>query len=240
MSLRLSTAVAAVLACALVVPASAAPKAKPKPKPKPGPNLLKNPGFEESALEGNPAAAPGSLAQPVLPTGWAFEGLSALFDHSPNVKRSGKRSAAISGSLSTPRTICQNGTCVDNPANPARDAVASTYTLTPSWRTLDPVKVTPNVRYTLTAWVGWDLMTLGHEATTKVRWIGADGRAIAETYAGRIKSDARNSTLLRWTPISAVVTAPANAVSAHILLSHTDDAFISQVRYDDVYFGTAP
>lgn len=239
MSLRLSSAVAAVIACALVVPASAAPP-KPKPKPKPGPNLLKNPGFEDSVFEGNPAAAPGSLAQPVLPTGWFFEGLTVLFDHSPNVKRSGKRSAAISGSLSTPRTICQNGSCYDNPANAGRDAVASTYTVTPSWRTLDPVPVTAGTRYTLSAWLGWDLMTAGTEATTKVRWLGADGRAIAETYAGRMKSDARNSALLRWTPVSGVVTAPAGAVSAHVLLSHGDDAFIGQVRYDDVYFGTAP
>lgn len=232
-SLRIAAAAFAALACV-------ASSADAAPKRKPGPNLLVNPGFEDSALEGNPAAAPGSLAQPVLPTGWAFEGLTILFDHSPNVKRSGKRSAAISGSLSTPQTVCQNGVCQANPLNPVRGATASTYTLTPSWRTLNPVAVTPGTRYTLSAYIGWDLMTQGTEATTKVRWIGANGLAIGESVAGRMKSTAQNSALLRWTPISGVVTAPAGAVSAHVLLSHTDDAFIGQVRYDDAYFGTAP
>lgn len=235
-SLRLATAVLAAVALASAAPAVAAPKKKAKP----GPNLVANPSFEDSVFEGSPAAAPGSLAQPVLPTGWLFEGASALFDHSPNHKRTGKRSAAISGSLSTPKTVCQNGTCQPNPANAVRDAAASTYTITPSWRTANPIAVKPGTRYTLTAFVGWDLMTAGTEATTKVRWVGADGRALSESYAGRIVSNARNSTLLRWTPISAVVTAPAGATGAILLLSHGDDAFISQVRYDDVYFGTAP
>ena len=236
-SLRLATAVAATAVVALsVTPAVAA---KPKPQ-KPGPNLLVNAGFEDSAFEGNAAVAKGSLAQPVLPTGWSFEGASALFDHSPNVKRSGKRSAAISGSLSTPRTICQNGTCAENPANGPKDTLAPTYSLTPAWRTLDPVKVKAKTRYTLTAYVGWDLMTFGTAASTKVRWLGADGRVISQVTAASIKSNPRNSALLRWTKISGVVTAPAGAVSAHVLLSHGDDLFISQVRYDDVYFGTAP
>lgn len=233
-SLRLAAASVAALACVVATSAEAAPKKKP------GPNLLVNPGFEDSAFEGNPAVARGSLAQPVLPTGWSFEGLSVLFDHSPNVKRSGKRSAAISGSLSTPRTVCQNGVCQANPLNAVRDATAATYTLTPSWRTLNPVSVVAGTRYTLSAFVGWDIMTAGTEATTKVRWLGANGMAISESYAGKIKSTPQNSTLLRWTQISGVVTAPAGAVSAHVLLSHTDDAWVSQVRYDDVYFGTAP
>lgn len=236
-ALRLSAAAAlTVVACAAVLPAAAAPKKKAKP----GPNLVVNPGFEDSAFEGNGVVAKGSLAQPVLPTGWAFEGATVLFDHSPNVYHSGKRSAAISGSLSTPRQICQNGSCYDNPANAVKDPTASTYTLTPSWRTLNPIPVKPGVRYTLSSWIGWDLMTVGMYASSKVRWIGADGRAIAETIAVKVVADARNSALLRWKLVSGIVQAPAGAVSAHLLLSHADDAFISQVRYDDVYFGTAP
>ena len=237
-TLRIAAGAAvALLACISVLPATAAPKKKVK---KPGPNLVVNPGFEDSAFEGNGVVAKGSLAQPVLPTGWAFEGATVLFDHSPNVYHSGKRSAAISGSLSTPRQICQNGTCVDNPANAAKDATASTYTLTPSWRTLDPIPVKAGTRYLVSTWLGWDLMTTGMFASAQVRWLGADGRAIAQVPATKQVADARNSALLRWKPISGVVVAPAGAVSAHLLLSHADDAFVGQVRFDDVYFGTAP
>jgi hypothetical protein len=182
----------------------------------------------------------GALPQPILPTGWAFEGATVLFDHSPNVHHTGKRAVQISGSLSTPRKICQNGSCYDNPANVAKDATASTYTVTPTWRTLNPVAVKPGVRYTLSTWIAWDLMTIDTYAATKVRWIGADGRAISETMASKVVATSRNSAAMQWSKVSGVVTVPAGAVSAHILLSHADDAFVGGVRFDDVYFGTAP
>lgn len=235
-ALRLAAGAAiAIVACASVLPASAAPKKK-----KPGPNLVVNPGFEDSAFEGNGVVAKGSLAQPVLPVGWAFEGATVLFDHSPNVYHSGKRSAAISGSLSGGRQVCQSGTCVDNPSNPVKDATSSTYSLVPAWRTVNPVPVKENVAYRFSTWLGWDLMTQGTFAATKVRWLGADGRLLAETTVTKVVSDARNSALLRWKQVTGVAKAPAGAVSAHLLLSHADDAFIGQVRFDDVYFGTAP
>ncbi|MBC7372645.1 MAG: hypothetical protein H7323_01465, partial [Frankiales bacterium] len=40
-----------------------------------------------------------SLSTPVLPTDWTIEGASLLFDHSQNVYKEGKRSAALSGAL---------------------------------------------------------------------------------------------------------------------------------------------
>jgi hypothetical protein len=234
-TLRLAAGAAlAVVACAAVLPAGAATKKKP------GPNLVVNPGFEDSAFEGNGVVAKGSLQQPVLPTGWAFEGATVLFDHTPNAYHSGKRAAAISGTLSGGRNRCPVvGTCVDNPANAVKDATASTFSVVPAWRTQNAVPVKAGVTYRLSAWVAWDLMTQGTFASTRVRWLDAAGKVISETTATKVVADARNSALLRWKLVTGVAKAPAGAVGAHLLLSHADDAWTSQVRFDDVYFGTA-
>ncbi len=226
---------AAALAVAVAVGSVA--HAAPRSHVKPGPNLVLNPGFEESALEG-PAAPPGSLAQPVLPTAWSFEGLTVLFDHTPNVYRSGKRAAAISGSLSGPDKVCpQPPTCVDNPTKPVKDQLAPQYTLAPHWRTAAAVPVTEGTEYALTAWVRWTIVTLGEGASMKIRWMSGSSPISEDINLKR--SDAGNNLDLPFTEVTFKAKAPAGANGAVILLGQTDDAWNGQVVYDDVYFGTA-
>ena len=232
-TLRLAGAIALVIGTAGGSAALAAPRGHVKP----GPNLAVNPGFEDSVLEG-PAAPPGSLAQPVLPTGWSFEGLTVLFDHTPNTYRSGKRAAAISGSLSGPDKVCpQPPTCVDNPTKPIKDQLAPQYTLAPHWRTADPVPVTGGTEYVLSAWVRWTIVTAGEGASLKVRWM-AGGSPLSEDIHLK-RSDAGNNLDLPFTEVTFKVKAPADATGAVLLLGQTDDAWNGQVVYDDVHFGTA-
>ncbi len=235
--LRPRTAGGVVLALSLVVtlPAAAAGSRRP-----PGPNLVTNSGFEDSALEGTPAAPPGSLEHPLLPTGWVFEGATVLFDHSPVTFRSGKRGAAISGSLSTNRQVCATGSCQPNPVNPLRDVVYPYYSLAPAWRTQAPVSVTAGTQYLMTAYVAWIVQTIGEGARMSIRWLDAGGLPIAlAPVAVKAARDVDSAELL-WTRVAGTAVAPPGAVSAHLLFGATDDNWTGQVRYDDVYFGTAP
>ncbi len=226
---------AAVALCLLVtLPAQAGSDPR-----KPGPNLITNAGFEDSALEG-PAAPPGSLEHPLLPTGWVFEGATVLFDHSPVTYHSGKRGAAISGSLSTNRQICATGSCQPNPINPVRDVVYPHYSLAPAWRTQAPVAVTAGTEYLMTAYVAWIVQTIGEGTQMSVRWLDASGLPISlDPVVVKAARDV-DFTELTWTRVEGTAVAPPGAVSAHLLFGATDDNWTGQVRYDDVYFGTAP
>lgn len=210
-----------------------------KPKPKPpvlGPNLVVNAGFEASEIEGNPASPPGSQPQPVLPTGWRFEGLTVLFDHSPNLHHSGKRAAAVSGSLSGGRKRCDTGSCQDNPTNAVKDATASRYTLPPHWRTAAAIPVSAGKGYQLSFWGGWSTVTDGQGLDAIVRWVDASGATVKQQTVVRTH-DGGNQAWKKFN--SARLTAPAGAIGAVLLLGQTDDLWIGQVYFDDVYFGTS-
>jgi hypothetical protein len=224
-------ALAALLAVAtLAVPAGAAVKA-----PKLGPNLVINASFEDSALEGTPATPAGSLPQPVLPTGWTFEGLTVLFDHTPNLHHTGKRAAAISGSLSGGRDFCETGSCVDNPTNPAKDATASAYTVAPHWRTQNPIAVTAGKGYQLSFWGGTSIVTAKKGLDAIVRWVGADGLTVSQQTLVNT-TDGGSSNFTRY--VYKRVVPPAGATGAVLLFGQSDDAWIGQVFFDDIYFGT--
>jgi hypothetical protein len=220
---------AALALAALALPAEAA-KA-----PKLGPNLVVNPSFEESALEATPATPPGSLAQPMLPTGWTFEGLSALFDHSPNVHHTGKRAAAISGSLSGGRDFCETGSCVANPTNAVKDAVAPTMMVAPHWRTQAPISVTAGKGYQLSFWGGTSIVTVHKGLDAIVRWVDANGVTVSQQTLVNT-TDGGTTAFTKY--VYKRVVPPAGATGAVLLFGQSDDAWIGQVFFDDIYFGT--
>ena len=200
-----------------------------------GPNLISNPGFEASQFE--PVSASG---QPVLPTDWTIEGATLLFDHSQNVYKEGKRSAALSGALGGGRQLCDGSSggqvCTPNPAA----AVTGSLPLRPAWATDAPIKVDAGKRYRFSTFViipsfNPDAVVPKEGAETRVRWLRADG-AVLSTVTGPtlIKSEKR---ILGWKLISADLVAPKGASGAQLLLGHTDYTTTStQVAYDVVSF----
>lgn len=232
---RAALVVAACLAAGSVLPSYAATKHAPKVVL--GPNLLPNPSFEQSVIE--PAPVPAyTTSQPLLPTGWAFEGAAGLFDHGQHNAHTGKRAATISDPASGPAQFCQQKTCVPNPIDGPRQSAMQYYSESPYWRTLQAVPVTPGKTYQLSTWVAWTLMTIGIGAETQVRWVDGNGVGIAITPGPSLIANARNSPALTYTKISGQVKAPAGAVGAIIMLGCGDDAWISGINYDDAYFGT--
>ncbi len=230
-------AVLAVAVASAVTWASVAAAAPPKL----GPNLAPNPSFELSQFETGPVA-PGSLAQPLLPTGWTVEGATILFDHSPNAFHDGKRGAAISGALGGGRQICDgsSGTqrCTPNPAPSATSAVPAR----PFWKSQAPVPVTAGTKYRFGVWTimpsfNPDAGVPGEGVSTRVRWTGANG-AVLSTVDGPslLKGPKR---ILGWKRISADLVAPKGATGAVLLLGHSDYTTTStQVVFDEVSFGT--
>jgi hypothetical protein len=226
---------ALLLGLALLGAPAAALAGKPKP-PVLGPNLVVNAGFESSAIEGNPASPPGSQPQPLLPTGWQFEGLTVLFDHSPNLHHTGKRAAAISGSLSGGRQFCETGSCQENPANAVKDASATRFTLPPHWRTAAAIPVSAGKGYQLAFWGGWSTVTVGQGLDAIVRWVDAGGAIVKQQTVVKT-TDGGNQAWKKFS--SPRLTAPAGATGVVLLLGQTDDLWIGQVYFDDVYFGTS-
>lgn len=234
---RWRAALAVGLAAALACGSAASAASKPKPKPvKVGPNLLPNPGFEQSAIEGNPAVAAGSQSQPLLPTGWVFEGATVLFDHSQNVHHTGKRAAAISGSLSGGSDLCEAGPgqCVANPTNPAKSALAPAYTLAPHWRTQASVPVTAGRSYLLRFWGSWTTESKGQGLDIGIRWVGSNGVPLSEQTVMQVTGRQDQA----WLPYSHTVKVPAGATGAVVLFGAIDAVSIGQVVYDDVFFAT--
>jgi hypothetical protein len=228
--------VALVVAALVAAPAGAAAK-KPKHKPRVvlGPNLVLNASFEDSELEGNPAAAPGSLAQPMLPTNWRFEGLTVLFDHSPALHHTGKRAAAVSGSLSGGREFCETGTCQPSPANPVKDATTSTYTLPPHWKSAAAIPVTAGKAYQLSFWGEWTNITKGQGIDASLRWVDASGAVVSQVSV-LTTTDGGAQEWKKFTVTKTV--APAKATGVIVMLGQTDDLWTGQVGFDDVYFGS--
>lgn len=226
-------AVASGLLGAALVPAHAA-KA---PKVLLGPNLLPNASFETSVFE--PAPVPQYVtSQPLLPTGWTFEGATGLFDHGQHGAHTGKRAISISAPQSPPHKFCQQKQCVDDPTEGPRVTAAEYYSETPMWRTQNAIPVTGGKTYQLSAWVSWSLETIGYGAVTAVRWVDASGMPVGITAGPKLLADARNSPALAWTQIAGTVKAPAGAKGAVVLLGDDDGLWISSLTYDDAYFGT--
>ena len=223
-----------VLALALAGLVVAAGSASAAPD-KLGPNLVSNPGFEESQFE--PVAVTG---QPVLPTDWTVEGATLLFDHSQNVWKEGKRGAAISGSLGGGRQLCDGSSgsqvCTPNPA----ESATSSLPLRPAWVTDAPIEVEAKRKYRFSTWIimpsiNPDAGVPGEGAETRVRWLDDSGSVI-ETVVGPtlVKTEKR---LLGWKLVSVDLEAPAGATGAQLLLGHTDYTTTStQVAYDGVSF----
>lgn len=198
--------------------------------------LLPNGHFEESAIEPGPLA--GRSPQGVLPTGWAFEGATLLFDHANGGPGGSKRIAAISGSYGGKRDVCGPTVgCVHNPGTEVKDAARPVYTVDPAWRNAVPIAVTPGRTYTLAADVSWELVTEGEGAFGTVRWLGPSGSAIAASKVWRLSSTASSSIFRGWGRVSGTAVAPAGATHAVVLLGATDDIWIGQVRFDNAYFG---
>ena len=230
--------VAALAVVAVCFAGGAAEAAKKKPKKVVvvlGPNLVVNPSFELSDIEGNPAAAPGSQSQPLLPTGWRFEGNTVLFDHSQNVHHSGKRAAAISGSLSGGTQFCETGSCVNNPLNPVKDQLNSTYMLAPHWKTQAAIPVTAGKTYQLSFWATYTNITKGKGFDAIARWTNASGSVVLQQ---KLAEDAVGGNL-DWKQFTVPkIVAPAGATGVTLLLGQSDDAWTGQDAFDDVYFGT--
>ncbi|HVL80376.1 MAG TPA: hypothetical protein VM840_02135 [Actinomycetota bacterium] len=202
-------------------------------------NLLPNPSFEDSVLEPIPELR-GQQPQPVLPTGWAFEGAAGLYDHHPHKAKSGTRSAAISIPASAKRQECHQPvpevprTCVENPANVVKDEVEKqVFSTSPAWRNAQPIGVNPGQVYTISAWIIGDNITTGEGAVTGVRWLDANGVSVGFSrgpeYRGAI-------TLTGWIPFSGPVQAPGNARQAVVLFGHSHDLWTGHLAFDDVSF----
>ena len=233
MRVCLALATLAGMAGAVLAPAQAA-KA---PKVVLGPNLLPNASFESSAFE--PAPVPQyATSQPLLPTGWIFEGATGLFDHGQHGAHSGKRAITISTPAATPKAFCQQKQCVPNPIDGPRGSGQEYYSEIPVWRTQSAIPVTGGKTYQLSAWVTWTLETIDFGAVTAVRWVDANGAPVGLMPGPKLIADARNSPSLSWKQISATVTAPAGAKGAIVLLGDNDGPWISSLTYDDAYFGT--
>lgn len=193
------------------------------------PNLAPNASFEQEGVVG------------LLPDGWAFEGIAGLFAHSADEHRTGRRSAAIWAPASTNDQYCPPRTrqCVLNPINLPRDIARTVYSVTPHWRTLDPVEVSNGQIYRLRAHIRMTSATVGEGATIAVRWFDARGFPMSSVVVAERRMRSVDADPTPWLEVEGTVAAPLGAVRAHILLGHTDDLSIGRIAYDDVFFGVA-
>lgn len=216
-----------VLVAAVGLAASAPAVAK-------NPNLVANPGFEESQFE--PVSATG---QPVLPTGWTVEGATILFDHTQNVYKEGKRSAAISGALGGGGQICDGSSgsqmCNPNPAKAATDQVP----LRPFWVTETPIPIEAGKTYHFSTFVIMPSLNPeagipGEGAATMVRWLAGDEELLTVEGPSLLHGAKR---IIGWKQISADLKAPPGADGVQLLLGHSNYTTTSnQVVYDVVEF----
>jgi hypothetical protein len=200
-----------------------------------GPNLVSNPGFEETPFE-----ALSASRQPILPTDWTVEGATILFDHSENVFKEGKRGAALSGALGGGRQLCEGSSgsqvCTPNPAVAATSALP----LRPAWVTDAPIPVQAGKKYRFSTFVIFpslspDAVVQGEGAEGRVRWLDASGKVLSTATGPVLVKTSRR--ILGWKQISADVVPPKGAVGAQLLLGHSDYTTTStQVAFDVVSF----
>jgi hypothetical protein len=151
------------------------------------------------------------------------------------VHHSGKRAAAISGSLSGGTSFCETGSCVPNPTNPVKDTAGTRFMLPPHWKSETPIAVTAGKAYQLSFWVSTSQLTVGKGFDGIVRWVDGGGATVAQQklidFAVGGTQDWKKYTYPK-------VAAPAGATGAVLLLGQSDDLWTGQVVFDDVYFGT--
>lgn len=239
----------ALLVAVLAAVVAVAGFAGPGPAAAKSPNLLPNADFEESAVEPGPLA--GQSPQPLLPTGWVFEGSAGLFDHSPHGGSGGsKRAAAISVPAGGKTMVCADYPvgCHQNPVNKEKnETVVRAVSINPAWRNAQAVPVQEGRSYELSVDLAWELATENEGAFGLVRWYpetsatNAGQRATVGaptvTQAFVVKATKSTSTFRKWGRVSGVVKAPKGATTAVVLLGATDDVFIGKFQFDKVYFG---
>lgn len=243
-SIRTRALLALPLVVSLVVGGAAEAKSKPKPvTPVLGPNLAPNPSFEESSVD--PATQNGI---PVTPTGWSFEGSTVLFDYNQRGGHTGARNIAISGALGGGKEICDHSSgaeqCAPNPAyaqtHQVDDATVGTYSIRPFWTTAAPIPVTAGKSYQLSVWAIMPSLdpnagVMGEGAATRIRWVDASGKAVSVVDGPSFVKGPKRT--LGFKQISGVLTAPAGATGAVLMLGHTDYSHTgTQVAFDDVSF----
>jgi hypothetical protein len=208
-----------------------------------GTNLAPNPSFEDAAVApADPLFV--ATAQPWVPAGWVFEGAAGLFDYGDSrcltaslglpcrPANSGFRFVAISDPLSGPE--CKvNGQCY---GSDLRQLGALAYSVTPVWRTAAAVPVSGGTDYTFSSAVRWDLATEGAGPFLQVRWVDGNGVPVSVDRVAFEPATAQ-TTSTGWHLIGGIAHAPANAAGAILMLGHSDDAWISSIRFDDVFFG---
>jgi hypothetical protein len=215
--------------------------------PKLGPNLVVNPGFEQSS---NDAATANGI--PVLPVGWTVEGATILFDYNQRAGHTGKRNVAISGSLAPGKQVCDASaalatggyTCVPNPAaagtGAANDGSMAVFSVRPFWVTEKAIPVAAGKKYRFSMYsirpsLDPNAGVPGEGAATKVRWVDASGSTIKVADGPVALKGAKRELGFRLSSLDLV--APAGAVGAKLLLGHSDYTVTSaQVAFDDIAF----
>lgn len=227
--------VMAVGATAVLLPAPPAAAAE----------LLPNRSFELSVAEGSilePSPIHGTLLQPVLPSGWTFEGAAGLFDHAhPNTTTNpledrtpahGLRFAQISVPLSGNKdTTCQGDTTCYGTLDTAKNEGRRAYSVDPAWRPIAPISVSAGRSYTLSTMAELDFLTRGEFAFVQIRWLNASADPIS--LSARAKSVFTDHVNERktWHSLAVTATAPAGAAFAVPLLG-VSDAWIGAARFD--------
>ncbi|MFN2642306.1 MAG: hypothetical protein ABR548_10545 [Actinomycetota bacterium] len=225
-----------------------------------GANLVQNPSFETTPLPSEVVhaggAVPGGWNQPVIPTGWAFEGATELFDHAAHAPgpKAGQYFVQISGSWSGPRDVCETGPCTNLPGGAQKDQAYGYYSVQPAWRNLNAIPVSAGTSYTFSAWTALTIPLDKTGAVARVRWVNAQGVPVGVTDAWKLLSAKSGGTYTNFAKQSAQgpgpfpdgstaytfkaanVTAPAGATGAILLLGYTDSAWIGGVAYDVVCF----
>lgn len=212
-------------------------------------NLIPNPGFEQAYVPREVSSL--VFNQPGLPVGWAVEGVSSLFDHTPQNPKQGSYAAAISGSYSGPRKDC-SVQCTDLPGSGERDQIYDTYSVQPSWRTALPIAVKGGKQYRFSSWMRLAIPKDATGAVTRIRWFDANNLPISTAKGPSLIAPTNGANYVNfatekfkdnttdWTYRAVTVTAPAAAASAVVVLSYTDDAWIGQAVYDQVCLAEKP
>ena len=215
--------------------------------PKLGPNLVANPGFEQST---NDAATANGV--PVLPVGWTVEGATVLFDYNQRAGHTGKRNVAISGSLAPGKQVCDASgalvtggyTCVPNPAaagtGAVNDGAMSVFSVRPFWVTEKAIPVKAGAKYRFSMYsirpsLDPNAGVMGEGAASKVRWVDASGATLKVVDGPSSLKTAKRELGFRLSSLDLV--APAGAAGAKLLLGHSDYTVTSaQVAFDDIAF----
>ena len=208
-----------------------------------GPNLVPNPGFEQSQ---NDALVDNGI--PVPPVGWTFEGATIVFDYKGDGGHTGRHRVAISGSLAPGRQICDASTgaytCVPNPAasgtSQVNDAALPYSSIRPFWVSAAPIPVATGKTYrfgmySLRPSFDPSVGVNGEGPVSKVRWVNASGSTVSVVNGPQALKTAKRELGYRFSTLDLV--APAGAVGAKLLLGHSDYTVTSaQVAFDDISF----